>query len=102
MRIMLFCLMTTLLLFLCSCGGDHHDPADIKEPKCIIHIPAMDIYVAEDCINNDGLAWIYDRKICVKGKFLADGMVDPDDETLGHEVQHMMRVHNRHIVDPDK
>ena len=90
-----------LFLFLYSCG-DHNDPADIGEPQCIIHIPAMTIHVSEDCIDKDGLAWLYDRRICVKGKFLANGMVDPDDETLGHEVQHMMRVHNRHIVDPDK
>jgi len=101
MRMIPFYLMTILFLSLCSCG-DHHDPADIKEPKCIVHIPATTIYVAEDCINNDGLAWLYDRKICVKGKFLENGMVDPDDETLGHEVQHLMRVHNRRIVDPDK
>jgi len=93
--------MTILFLFLCSCGG-HNDPTDIKDPQCIIHIPAMTIHVAEDCINNDGLAWLYDRRICVKGKFLTDGMVDPDDDILGHEVQHLMRVHNRHIVDPDK
>jgi len=103
-------LFLSLLLFILLCmlgmvngiGKHTHDTTAIGEPQCIINLPATTIYVNEDCLGYEGLAWIYDKKICVRGKFLADGKVDPDDDTLGHEIQHLMSMYNKRIVDPDK
>ena len=89
-----------IFLLLCSCGI-YADPADLEDPHYIIQLPPITVHLVEDCFGYSGLAWIYDNQICVESRFWADGDVDPLDITLGHEVQHIMHMYDKRVVNPD-